>query len=229
MAHIQTTHLGLWKPQDLTIDKINSQKMFVDNINAMETFAEQTLQNMHKSVKSLADLRAINTSDTALFKTGMLIIVQDNGMYSFNRSSTANDDNNAIIAPTTGGGRWITTQVTDIAVVPRRVTTISEFDTLLTNILTSMSNNSFKFIIVDGLAGTDPLYGGAGHIIIYKTDNLYATVTMITYNSDRVARQFTKTRFGGIWGRWVSIPFLDANGKVPLDQLPSGIMSASVE
>ena len=92
-----------------------------------------------------------------------------------------------------------------------------------------MSNNSFKFIIVDGLADTYPLYGGVGHIIMHKTSNLYATVTMITYNSDRIARQFTRTRFDGIWGRWVSLPFLDASGKIPLDQLPTSVLPASVE
>lgn len=36
MAHIKTSHLGLWKPQDLNLDKISSQKMFIDNINILD-------------------------------------------------------------------------------------------------------------------------------------------------------------------------------------------------
>lgn len=229
MAHIQTAHLGLWKPQDLTIDKISSQKMFVDNINMIEAFAEQTLQNMHKSVKSLADLRAINTSDTALFKNGTLIMVQDNGMYSFNRNSTADDDNNAIIAPTTGGGRWITIQGTDIVLTPLGVNSATELDNLLTNILTNMSINSIKFTMIRGIAAFYPLDGGMAHVTVYKSNNLYASVMLFMYNFDRITRVLTRSRYDGIWGRWVSIPFLDDNGKIPLDQLPSGIMSASVE
>lgn len=36
MAHIKTSNLGLWKPQDLNLDKISSQKMFIDNINILD-------------------------------------------------------------------------------------------------------------------------------------------------------------------------------------------------
>jgi hypothetical protein len=229
MAHIQSKYAGLWKPQDLTLDKISSQKMFIDNIDATDNFAKVTMQKMHASVKSLTELRAINTSDTVLFSTGMLIMVQENGIYSFNRSSTADDDNNAIIAPTTGGGRWITTQGTDIALSQRYVNSTAELDTLLTTIITQMSPSSVKFLVVRGLGGTEPpLYGGAGHITIHKNDNLYATVTMIMYNHDRIALYYTRTRYDGIWGRWVTLPYLDANGKIPVSQLPSGVLPASV-
>ena len=37
MAHIQTEHVGLWKPQNLSLDKINSQKMFIDNIDILDS------------------------------------------------------------------------------------------------------------------------------------------------------------------------------------------------
>ena len=137
MAHVQTAHLKLWKPQDLVVDKISSQKMFVDNIDMLEEFARSVLQNVHQSVQTLNDLKAINTSDTTIFKTGMLIMVHEYGIYSFNRDSTATESN-AVVAPTTGGGRWITTAPTDLALTPRQVSTNTELDTLLTNILTQM-------------------------------------------------------------------------------------------
>lgn len=227
MAHVQTKYGGLWKPQDLSLDKISSQKMFIDNVNAMENVAKVSMQKMHSPVKDLNALRAIDTSDTTLFTTGMLIMVYEIGMFYFNRNSTA-DESFAIIAPTTGGGRWITTQTTDIAMTPRRVATIEEFDTLLTNILMQMSDNSVKFIVVGGLgAGNAPLYGGTGHITMHKINNLYATVTMITYNYDRIALCYTRTRYDGIWGRWVTVPYLDSNGKIPTSQLPASVLAAN--
>lgn len=82
--------------------------MFVDNINALELFAQSILQNVHQSVQSLDELRAIDTSDRTIFKTGMLIMLNGYGIYSFNRDSTA-DESHAVVVPTTGGGRWIAT------------------------------------------------------------------------------------------------------------------------
>ena len=56
MAHIKSSYVGLWKPQDLTIDKINSQMMFVDNIDALETFGLSLLKNCHAPVTSIDSL-----------------------------------------------------------------------------------------------------------------------------------------------------------------------------
>lgn len=111
MAHIQTNYMKLWKPQDLAIDKINSQRMFIDNINAMEAFALSTLKKLHTPVASITELRAIDTSDTILYTNGIAIIVRSSGLYFFDRSSTATDNNDTIIAPTTGGGRWISDRI----------------------------------------------------------------------------------------------------------------------
>ena len=44
MAHIQSKLLKLWKPQNLTVDKISSQKMFIDNIDALESFGLSVLK-----------------------------------------------------------------------------------------------------------------------------------------------------------------------------------------
>lgn len=228
MAHILSKYLKLWKPQNLTIDKISSQKMFIDNIDAMEDFAKVTMQKVHKSVKSIADLRAINTSDSTLFTTGMLIMVQDKGMYSFNRSSTAVDDGNASIAPTTGGGRWLTTQVTDIILSTHVVNDNTEFDALLTDVLSQMSIDSIKFIAVRVINGGVPISSNnIGFITIYKSNNSYATVTMTRYDSSRIAAHYTRTIYEGTWGKWVALPYLDENGKIPLSLLPESILAAN--
>lgn len=106
MAHIQTQYGGLWKPQDLALDKISSQKMFIDNIDFIESFIKEGKQKLHQSVKTIADLKAIDTSDTTLFTTGMLIMVYEIGIFYFNRNATGTDSSD-IVTPTTGGGRWI--------------------------------------------------------------------------------------------------------------------------
>lgn len=107
MAHIQSKYLKLWKPQDLTIDKISSQKMFVDNIDFMESFALSVLRRSNAPVESISALRAIDTSDTTLYTDGMTVMVKSSGIYFFDRGNLKDDDGKTIIAPTTGGGRWV--------------------------------------------------------------------------------------------------------------------------
>lgn len=107
MAHIQTSQLGLWKPQDLAIDKISSQKMFIDNINAMEAFGVSMLSLINTPVASIDALKAINTSDTNIYKDGKMIVVGMIGIYRFSRTSDATDNNYSVITPSVGGGRWI--------------------------------------------------------------------------------------------------------------------------
>lgn len=107
MAHIQSKLLKLWKPQNLTVDKISSQKMFIDNIDALESFGLSVLKRTDVPVASITELRAVDTSDTSLYTDGMMIMVKSNGLYFFNRSSTETDDGKNVIAPTNGGGRWI--------------------------------------------------------------------------------------------------------------------------
>ena len=129
MAHIQTQYGGLWKPQDLTLDKISSQKMFIDNIDSMESFIKEGKQKVHPSVKTIADLKAIDTSDTALFTTGMLIMVHEVGIFCFNRNTTGTStDSDDIIVPTTGGGEWISTNINSapagygLGTTPKKIT-----------------------------------------------------------------------------------------------------------
>lgn len=107
MAHIQSLYAKLWKPQNIAVDKINSQMMFIDNIDALEAFALSVLKRSDIPVASLDELRAVNTSDTALYVTGTTIVVKSHGLYFFDRGNTTADDGKNIIAPSAGGGRWI--------------------------------------------------------------------------------------------------------------------------
>ena len=107
MAHIQGKHIKLWKPQDLTVDKISSQRMFVDNIDALEAFALSVLNRSAIPVASITALRSIDTSDTTVYVDGTTVMVKSNGLYFFDRGNTTADNGGTIIAPTTGGGRWI--------------------------------------------------------------------------------------------------------------------------
>lgn len=107
MAHIQTSHMKLWKPQDLTIDKISSQKMFIDNIDIMEAFGMSMLGLINAPVESIDDLRAINTSNADIYRDGKIIAVKHVGIYQFYRTSDATDTNYDVITPSTGVGRWV--------------------------------------------------------------------------------------------------------------------------
>lgn len=228
MAHVQDTYSGLWYPQDPTVDKINSQKMFIDNIHMIEAFVLAAKQGIHAPVKALADLRAINTSDTTLFKTGMLILVQELGMFMFNRLAIGGNgaDGNAIIAPITGGGGWVPTTPSDIPLSGREASTVEQLDTILTDALTNMSSNSIKHVIVNCTQPFQPFGGGVIHMTIYKTNNSYAVIESRVYYSDpNIALQFTRSRYNGVWGQWYKLPYLDANGKIPVSQLPATYVS----
>lgn len=107
MAHVQTDYMGLWRPQDLAIDKISSQKMFIDNVNAIEAFGVSMLSLIDTPVESIDDLRAINTSDADIYRDGKIIAVKHVGIYQFYRTSDATDTNYDVITPSTGVGRWV--------------------------------------------------------------------------------------------------------------------------
>lgn len=69
MAHVQTEHVGLWKPQDLNLDKISSQKMFIDNINILD----------NKLFKTDNKLAVINTRLANIEKIPVSIPMYDQG------------------------------------------------------------------------------------------------------------------------------------------------------
>lgn len=107
MAHIQDQYSGLWKPQDLAVDKIVSQKMFVDNTNTLSAFILLQKTMLNQSLNSLTALRAVNTTNTTLFCDRKLVYVKINGWFRFDRACTLADNGITVIAPTIGGGRWI--------------------------------------------------------------------------------------------------------------------------
>ena len=187
---------------------------------------------LHKSVRTLSELRAINTSDTAMFKNGTLIMVQELGLFVFNRSAVGGNgaDGNAIIAPITGGGGWVPTTPADIPLTGREVSTAAELDTQLTYMLTNMSSNTVKHAIVNCIQPFAPFGGGIIHMTIYKTNNAYAVIeARAYYSTPNVALQWTRSRYNSVWGEWTRIPYLGSDGKIPNDFLPTNVMPASVE
>lgn len=83
-----------------SIDKTNPKKPVInftgDGLGA----------GMFAPVQNLTVLRAIDTTDTDIYKDKWLIHVEDAGLYRFDREGTGVDDGNQIITPTVGGGRW---------------------------------------------------------------------------------------------------------------------------
>ena len=198
----------------------------------MKSELNKVYSNLQGSVKTLGDLRSINTSDATLYKNGTLIMVQEIGLFAFNRSAVGGNgsDGNAIIAPITGGGGWVPTTPSDIPLTGREVSTAAELDTQLTNMLTNMSGNTIKHTVFNCTQPFAPFGGGIIHMTIYKTNNAYAVIeARAYYSTPNVALQYTRSRYSNTWGEWTRLPYLDANGKIPIDQLPSSVMRASVE
>lgn len=228
---------------DFPLYKVNLSGLSIEGLTALFEpqkslfdYAQAELNkvnsNLHWSVQTVNDLRAINTSDTTLFKNGTLIMVQEIGLFVFNRSAIGGNgaDGNAIIAPVTGGGGWIPTTPTDIPLSGREVSTAAELDIQLTYILSNMAGNSIKYTIINCVLPFAPFGGGIIHMTVYKTNNNFAVIEARVYYSDpNIAVQFTRSRYNGTWGEWTRLPYLDSNGKIPLSQLPSNFMPASVE
>lgn len=209
----------LFAPQEAIFDFVQSA---LTTINS----------RLHLSVKTVSELRAINTSDTTLFKNGTLIMVQELGLLVFNRSAIGGNgaDGNAIIAPISGGGGWVPTTPSDIPLSGREVSTAAELDIQLTNILTSMTSNTIKYTILNCVQPFAPFGGGIIHMTVYKTNINFAVIeARVYYSEPNIALQYTRSRYNGTWGEWTKLPYLDSNGKIPISQLPSNVMQASVE
>ena len=186
-------------------------------------------RNLHESVKTLGDLRSINTSDAELFKDGTLIMVQEVGLFAFNRAAVGGNgsDGNPVIAPITGGGAWMPAKSSEFPIYPNQVSSAAEFDVVLTDMLYSMSNNSVRYAVINCSTPFEPFGGGNVHLVIYKTSNGYATVDANRYDGNII--KCTRSRYKDVWMRWIKLPYLDENGKIPLDQLPASVLPASIE
>ena len=97
MAHINKAYSGLNRPQNISFDKIDPQKMFVDNIEILENLYINNIKTIILPTSSIATLRAINTSDIDIFTDGKLINVIGIGIFYFVRANTDVDDNINIV------------------------------------------------------------------------------------------------------------------------------------
>jgi len=68
----------------------------------IEADIEKTM--IHKPVASIVSLKAI---DTTLIVDGVIITISGLGTWQFIKASTVTADDITVVAPTTGGGRWI--------------------------------------------------------------------------------------------------------------------------
>lgn len=76
-------------------------------------------------------------------------------------------------------------------------TTESELDTMLTEVVNKLPNESvgfYTFVDNDGAI----FNGGTAHATVYKANNLYTTVTFVKYHHTDVVK-FVKTLYNGSW------------------------------
>ena len=62
---------------------------------------------MKPGVQDLAALKAIDTTNSTNYPDTVLILVETLGLYRLDRQSSATNDDNFVIAPTVGVGRWL--------------------------------------------------------------------------------------------------------------------------
>lgn len=107
MAHVKQTNSNLWVPQS-THEKIDSQKMFIENVEQHERNYTDLVGRIHAQVESIAQLKVLDvSSSTTTIKAGTVVMVNGVGLFYYNPASTEAEDNEEIIKPTTGSGRWI--------------------------------------------------------------------------------------------------------------------------
>jgi hypothetical protein len=96
------------------MDRVDTQKMFIDNINQHESNYLKITRIISASVGSVAELRTIDTTDTGLYTDGMVILVRGIGTFYFDSTSSAGDDGIGVIKPNVGNGRWLSVVRGDI-------------------------------------------------------------------------------------------------------------------
>lgn len=105
MAHIKGQNSGLWMPQT-THEKIDSQKMFIENMEQHERNYTDLIGRVHAQVNSITELKALNVQANAI-KEGTMVLVSGHGLYYYTLVSEEEADDKEIIAPSTGSGLWI--------------------------------------------------------------------------------------------------------------------------
>lgn len=157
MAHIMTLVSKLWKPSDITVDKISSQKMFVDNIDKIESLFKSILQANGPQVADITTLKAINTSDSNIFVDGHIVNVLGRGLYQFIRTSSYTADDIDFVSSTVGGGMWVSIDM----LLPNKVRTAGGTGTAITiNGFALVGNSSINIRIVTANNGASTTING---------------------------------------------------------------------
>ena len=107
MAHVKQKNSGLWVPQS-THEKIDSQKMFIENMEQHEANHTELIERIHGKVDSIAKLKALDVSSAdSTIKSGTIVVVDGIGPYYYTLLSEEKADDEEIVAPNTGEGLWI--------------------------------------------------------------------------------------------------------------------------
>lgn len=107
MAHIKGVNSGLWMPQS-THEQIDSQKMFVENMEQHEVNYTELIGRIQAQVDSISKLKALDvSSDASTIKEGTAVMVSGSGLYYYTLLSKEETDDEEVIAPNTGDGKWI--------------------------------------------------------------------------------------------------------------------------
>lgn len=107
MAHVKQKNSGLWVPQS-THEKIDSQKMFIENMEQHEANHTELIERIHGKVDSIARLKALDVSSAdSTIKSGTIVVVDGIGPYYYTLLSEEKADDEEIVAPNTGEGLWI--------------------------------------------------------------------------------------------------------------------------
>lgn len=108
MAHIKQANSGLWSPES-THEKIDSQKMFVDNMKQHEANYVDLIKRIHTKVDSINELKALDvSSEGSIVAVGTLVLVIGIGIYYYTTEEPSDKpDDKEIISVNTGW--WILT------------------------------------------------------------------------------------------------------------------------
>lgn len=118
MAHIQTQYSKQWYPDSITNNKVSSQKIFIDNVIAMDNLLKNLIANSVDRYISFDALKAVDTSDTDIYTNYKMAFafgqygdgIYGGGIYIFARTmpehAPTTDILPGLILPTTGGGMW---------------------------------------------------------------------------------------------------------------------------
>jgi len=74
---------------------------------AIDALGSGTGNAIHVPVQDLAACKALDTTNATTFPDKLLMLIENLGLYRLDRDSSATGDDNGVIQPTTGVGRWI--------------------------------------------------------------------------------------------------------------------------